>query len=166
MLRGRLQYREEEELWWRAFVTWSSPLGFVAGLHFVQFGRPYDWQLHLSLTSIGVLTGTAARQFTSDFAPPPEALTYMLTLVAGVVCFGINLGRFVVDGRDFLSSFSHSALLRRAVGSVKWKRARRLWIGTGLLCSGHMWVPPVHVHMRMHVHMGLLCSGHMWVPQA
>ena len=91
-LSGRLPYRKEFGLLWTALVSWLLPTGMLFGFHFWQFGRPYDWQLYSSLTTVGVLCGIAARQFA---AHGYDRLTYTLTLAAAITCFGINVARFV-----------------------------------------------------------------------
>lgn len=65
-----------------------------------------------------------------------ENSTYLLTLIAGCTCFGINISRFVTDGADF----RQNSLLRRQIGTKAFRRVRLWYFATGLLFSGHHWI--------------------------
>lgn len=135
VLRGSLPYRKEQTLFWTALVGWLSPTGLLFGFHFWQFGRPLDWQLHSSLTTIGVLCGISARQFAEQGYPN---LTYVTTLAAGFTCFGINVCRWLLDGFDLRLG----GLLHRQLHDSVFRKLRLVWLLTGLLYSGHQWTRP------------------------
>jgi hypothetical protein len=135
VIRGSLPYRMEQTLRWTALIGWMSPTGLLLGFHFWQFGRPLDWQLHSSLTIIGVVCGIGARQFAQ--AGYAES-TYAITLAASLACFGINAVRFALDGFDMRKG----SLLHRQLSNADFLRVRRTWLLTGLLCSGHQWTRP------------------------
>ena len=130
--RGTLVYKEELVLFYIALFGWLLPSGFLGGFHFRQFGRPYDWQLFSSLTVVGVLTGVAARNY-SRFAE--YEITYLLTLSAGLACFGINLGRWLLDGADY----RRGSLLNRQLTEAAFVKVRRLWLLGGFAMSAHQW---------------------------
>ncbi len=131
VVSGKLTFRPENRLWWRALLTWIEPRGFFCGLHFRDFGKPYDWQVYSSLTLVGTLTGIAARQF-SRFDSPK--MTSLLTLAASIGCVAINLARWGSDG----SSFRRGSLLDAQKSPREFRLLRMLWLVTGLLCSLHM----------------------------
>jgi len=132
VVRGTLVYKEEVVLFWSALLVWMMPTGFFFGLHFVNFGRPLDWQLYSSLITIATITGIAARNYA---AIGQADMTYLLTLTAGISCFGINLLRWAFDGLEF----RRGSFLHRQLRDSAFERARVIWLLSGLLCSGHQW---------------------------
>ena len=142
--RNRLQHVEETSLWWNAFVVWGSPVGLLGGFHFTSFERPYDWQLFCSLSTIGILTGLTSRQYAA-VGRRDEA--NLLTLIAGLLCFGINLARFIADYADMRPN----SILKLQIGSQKFRLVRRAYFTTGLICSGHLWL------LRKRRNSGIAC---------
>ena len=143
-------------VFWSALTGWLLPTGILGGFHFWQFGRPYDWQLFSSLTAVGCATGIAARQF-AQFGE--YRMTYSLTLISGLTCFGINLARWlVIDGVDM----RRGSLLNRTMSDAAFSRVRQYWLFGGLLCSAHQWRlgyrTPTFTTLLLHLFGGVLLS--------
>ena len=161
---GRLIYKEERVLFYTALANWMLPTGILCGLHFVQFGRPYDWQLISSLTAVGIATGIAARQF-AQFGE--YELTFSMTLSTGLGCFGINFTRwFVFDGTDM----RRGSVLDRSLPEAAFFRVRQLWLVGGFLVSAHQWQLgyrlPTYTTLLLHGFGGLLTYTALLVVQS
>ena len=130
VLRGRLPFRGELAVFWQAFLTWLLPTGYLFGLHFAVFGRPLDWRLFTSLTIVGILTGITARQYAAHGV---SDLTFSLSLVAALACFGINALFFLKDGLELRMG----GLLQRQLSNAAFRRVRLLWLIAGFPLAGH-----------------------------
>ena len=86
--------------------------------------------IQVCLSVCTVLTGVAARNY-SRFAE--YEITYLLTLSAGLACFGINLGRWLLDGADY----RRGSLLNRQLTEAAFVKVRRLWLLGGFAMSAH-----------------------------
>ena len=94
-------------MYWRAVQTWALPTGYILGLHFVQLGHPYDYQLYSSYATISILSLITTRQFacagvTAAGAPACgyENTTAAVMVIGGIGILAFNVLRFSRDGLD------------------------------------------------------------------
>ncbi len=113
-------------------ATTPHTLTNLPSLPLLHTGHPYDWHLYMSLTTIGILSGVTARQFAQH---GNEETTYLLTLIAGLTCFGINGLRWLLDYGDM----RRGSLLQRQLDDAEFARVKRLWCWCGFLTSAHQW---------------------------
>ena len=120
-------------VFWRAVQTWALPTGYILGLHFVQLGHPYDYQLYSSYSSIAILALITNRQFACADVCDYENTTAAVLVIGGISILAFNVLRFSRDGLDMRPN----SLLSKTVQPEVMLRVRQLYFTTGFLFSGH-----------------------------